>query len=320
MNQGEAIGVDVGGSSVKAVRLNAAGELFSETRCSFDPDGPMHFAEAARQVVCTLCAEATARPAALGLCTPGLVSEDGEAVGHLPQRLQGIEGFNWGAFFKWGIRVPVLNDGHAALLGEAWRGAAQGCTDILMITLGTGVGGAAMVDGRVLRGHLGRAGHVGHISLDPDGQPDICGTPGSLERAIGNCTVRERSGGRFSTTQDLIRAYRDNDTAASAVWLKSVRALAAGVVTLANVLDPAIVVIGGGIAEAGDALFTPLRDLVDGMEWKVPAGRLQIVPAVLGDKAGAYGAAYHALGYRSANSHEDKFIRSDLSGSLTRSH
>src|SRR5207245_402147 len=82
---------------------------------------------------------------------------------------------------------------------------------------------------RLLRGHIGRAGHLGHSSLDPDGPPDCAGTPGSLEVSIGNCTIQERSGGRFHATHELIAAHLKGDAEASAIWLKSVKALAAGV-------------------------------------------------------------------------------------------
>jgi glucokinase len=161
-----------------------------------------------------------------------------------------------------------------------------------------------MVDGHLLRGHSGKAGHVGHISLDPQGAPDICGTPGSLELAIGNATILERTGGRFATTHELVCAYEEGDRGAAGCWLTSVQALAAGIVSLSNVLDPALVVIGGGIAGAGDSLFEPLCERVARMEWKVASHPLPIVPAVLGDKAGACGAARQALLQRSSHSHE----------------
>jgi glucokinase len=117
----------------------------------------------------------------------------------------------------------VLNDGHAALLGEAWLGSARGFQNVILLTLGTGVGGAAILDGKLLRGQIGRAGHLGHICLDPDGPRDVCGTPGSLEVAIGNCTIGERSRGRFQTTHELVAAYRDGDLEAAGIWLESVR-------------------------------------------------------------------------------------------------
>src|SRR5947208_3385148 len=108
----------------------------------------------------------------------------------------------------------------------------------MLLTLGTGVGGAAVVDGHLLKGHIGRAGHLGHICLDPQGKPDVVGTPGSLEDAIGNCTVAARTGGRFSSTLELAKAHEAGDAEAGKVWLLSIHHLACGIASLINVLDP----------------------------------------------------------------------------------
>lgn len=118
----------------------------------------------------------------------------------MPGRLHGLEGFDFTNHLQQSRPVPVCNDAHAALLGEAWVGAAKGYDSVIMLTLGTGVGGAAIVNGRMLCGRIGRAGHFGHTSLDPWGKPDICNAPGSLERAIGNCTIQERGQGRYENT------------------------------------------------------------------------------------------------------------------------
>jgi glucokinase len=193
-----------------------------------------------------------------------------------------------------GLPTCVLNDGHAALLGEVWQGAARGFDNVLMLTLGTGVGGGALVDGRLLRGHRGRAGHFGHLSINPDGPRDIVGTPGSLEDAIGECTIAARSAGRFKTTRDLLAAMREGDVSARELWTRSVHVLAVALAGLVNALDPKIVVIGGGISGAGDDLFGPLSTEFAEMEWQIDADRVAIVPATLGSRAGAYGAAFRA--------------------------
>ena len=151
-----------------------------------------------------------------------------------------------------------------------------------------------MVDGRVLRGHLGRAGHLGHVSLDPDGARDIVNTPGSLEDAIGECTLPVRSGGTFASTRELVEACRKGEKKAEEVWLRSVRALAAAIAGHVNVLDPEIVVIGGGIAEANEALFVPLAKAFEQFEWRPGGARVRVVKAALGPNAGATGAAYGA--------------------------
>ena len=127
---------------------------------------------------------------------------------------------------------------HAALLGESWRGAARGLEDVAMLTLGTGVGGAAIVDGRLLKGHLGRAGHLGHMTVDFNGPPDDVLTPGSIELEMGNKTVHARSAGRFASTRELVEAHLDGDVEATQLWTRSIRALAACIASIANVLDP----------------------------------------------------------------------------------
>jgi glucokinase len=289
------LGIDLGGSSVKAVAVTRAGEALARHLQSFAPEQPGQFIETVRATAQRLSAQLGSTPERIGLSAPGLASPDGRAIAYLPGRLAGLEGMDWTEQLAAPHPVPVLNDAHAALLGEVWRGAAQGARNAILLTLGTGVGGAALVDGRLLRGAIGRAGHLGHLSLDPAGPPDICGTPGSLELAIGNATIGPRTQGRFATTHDLIRACEAGDAFAREVWLKSVRALAAAVASLINVLDPEVVIVGGGIARAGAMLFEPLARFLDEMEWRPGGHRARLAAAQLGEFAGACGAAYRTL-------------------------
>ncbi len=291
-----ALGIDLGGTNIKAVSVSPNGETLGRTTQSFDPAADMDWAEQIRALVRQLQEERGGVDGVIGLSAPGLAASDARSIACMPERLQGLEGLVWSEYLGASQPVPVSNDAHAALLGEAWLGAARGYRNVIMLTLGTGVGGAAIVDGRLLRGKLGRAGHLGHASLDPEGQPDCAGTPGSIEVAIGNCTIRERSGNRFETTHDLIAAYRAGDAQASEVWLKSVKALAAAICSFINILDPEAVIVGGGIARAGEVLFEPLKVFLDGMEWRPNGHRAAVLPAALGEFAGAYGAASLALG------------------------
>jgi glucokinase len=210
-------------------------------------------------------------------------------------RLAGLQGLDWAEALAAKARVRVMNDAHAALLGEAWTGAAAGAREAVLLTLGTGVGGAILTGGRILTGATGKAGHWGHVTVDADGPPSIAGMPGSLEAAIGNYTVADRSGGRFRDTRDLVAAHRAGDAEATAVWLRSVQRLACAVASIVNALDPEVVILGGGIARAGPALFEPLAGFLDSVEWR-PLGRgVRVVPAALGDLAGAIGAARAVL-------------------------
>ncbi len=120
-----------------------------------------------------------------------------------------------------------------------------------MITLGTGVGGAILIDGKPYQGAYQKAGHIGHMVIDSDGEPDIIGIPGSLEDAIGNCTIEKRTLGKFKTTFQLLEAYRSGDGFAKEIWLTSVKKLAIGLASITNILSPEMIIVGGGIAEAG---------------------------------------------------------------------
>jgi glucokinase len=119
--------------------------------------------------------------------------------------------------------------------------------------------------------------------------------PGSLEDCIGNCTIEKRSKGKFSSTQEMLTAYKDGDSFAKGVWMKSVKQLAVGLASITNILSPEIIVLGGGIAEAGNVLFEPLQDYMAAFEWRAGGNKVEIVKAFYGDLAGTLGAASFAL-------------------------
>jgi len=284
------LGLDLGGTRLKALCLTPEGD---EIDRDIVATGDKHWKQSVKQCV-DLLLETHGAPASIGVSAPGLAARDQRGIAHMPGRHPGLEGLDWQEFLHFEKPIPVLNDGHAALLGEVWLGAAKSLRDVILLTLGTGVGGAILADGRLLRGHLGRAGHVGHISIHAEGPQGITGTPGSLEDAVGNHSLPIRSGGLFQCTADLVAASRAGDAKAAAIWQTTILDLAAGIVSLINVLDPEAVVIGGGIAEAGDDLFHPLAAELDRIEWRPHGHRVPILPAQLGEWAGATGAAWYA--------------------------
>jgi len=287
------IGLDMGGTRIKALAFKDDGTQLAEEIVPTLDDGNRAWLEGVRELTRRMINRCPP-PARLGLAAPGLVSADRRSIAFMPGRLEGLEGLNWKQSLGLDTPIEVLNDAQAALLGEIWLGAARGARNVFMLTLGTGVGGAAMVDGRVLRGHIGRAGHLGHVSLDANGAPDVARTPGSLEDAIGECSVQVRTHGKFSSTQDLVARFRDGDPEAAAIWLRSVRVLAAALASFVNILDPELIVIGGGIADANEALFEPLEAGLNEFEWRPGGARVRVVKAALGRNSGAAGAAYGA--------------------------
>ncbi|PTX93453.1 ROK family protein [Spartobacteria bacterium LR76] len=292
------VGIDMGGTAIKAAAFSPDGQKLAwRTGPTGDGEkigGDHAWAWRVRELIRELEAEFRRPPLHVGLSSPGLASPDQRCIVSLPNRLHGIEGFDWSEWL--GCRVPVLNDAHSALGGEAWQGAARGRRHVVMLTLGTGVGGAAMVDGHILRGHLGRAGHLGHVSVDCSSpEVSIFGMPGALETAIGNYNVPLRSGGRFPDSRALVEAVTQGDEAAAAVWERSVWALGCAIGSFINAFDPEVVVVGGGVAEAGPVLWEPLKRVLAQVEWRPVGSGVPIIPAELGGWAGAWGAAAEAL-------------------------
>ena len=287
MRQSYAIGIDLGATNIKLAAVTRAGEILDDQHHSSD--------DWKRCIKNSIAKIEAARGVAdhIGVAAPGLASPDNRTITWMMGRLDNVMNFDWGDHLD--RRVAVINDAHAALLAERWLGAAQSSNNVVMLTLGTGVGGAILCDGRLLRGHIGRAGHFGHITVNASGEKDIVNTPGSLEDAIGECTLPRRSDGRFSTTKQLLDAIRAGDGDAGRIWLSSIHALAAGIASIVNAVDPELIILGGGIAQAGEQLFRPLEQALDQMEWRPNGHRVRIVPAALGDRAGALGAAWFAM-------------------------
>lgn len=294
-----AIGIDLGGSSVKAVAITASGDILQRVNQDFDAGQHLDWGQTIREVFARIQQDQGGGATCCGLAAPGLASRDHFSIAFMPGRLHGLEGLNWTQYLATKSKVPVLNDAHAALLGEAWLGSAQGMSDIIMLTLGTGVGGAAIVDGNLLQGHIGRAGHLGHNCLNMDAPKDVVGIPGSIEYFMGNWNIQERTGGRFPTTHALVDAFTRGDPFATHIWINSIRALAATIATYINVFDPEAVIIGGGVARAGKALFDSLEQALRPIEWQPGGHQVKLIAAQLGEFAGAIGSARNALNHAS---------------------
>ncbi len=295
-----AIGIDLGGTNVKGVLVDAHGKLISQmaspTHDTVDPAGEKgrHWKLAIAEMVNELKSHSPSPVAAIGLAAPGLSDAANTCIRVMPERLNGLENFVWADYL--GEKVWVLNDAHAALMAEAKFGAGKGTQHIVMLTWGTGVGGGILINGELFQGNHQIAGHIGHITMDSHSfYPDITGLPGTLEDAIGDATINRRSWGRFESTLELVEAYRQGDAFASYLWLSAVRVLALALCSLYNLLSPDIVILGGGVTRAGDDLYKPLNDFINVYEWKNKVNTIPVLQAQFGDLAGAAGAAGFAL-------------------------
>jgi glucokinase len=191
-----------------------------------------------------------------------------------------------------GVPVALINDARAFTLAESRLGAAAGCSTVVCLTLGTGVGGGVVVDGRLRFGPHGRAGEVGHQVIDPDGPPCGCGNRGCVE-AFAAGPALCRLAGRDSP-EAVFAAAAAGDPRAEAAVKAVVGRLAVGIANLVTVLWPERVVVGGGVAAAGEQLFAPLREAVAAAAPLVDPAAYEVVPAALGPAAGAIGAALWA--------------------------
>ena len=277
-------------------------QLYHPTNCEADradtQQGATHWKHAVKEAVHDLHRHADALPGgstvqAVGLSAPGLPNATNQCIAFMPGRLPGLENFSWGHFLN--EPVHVVNDAHAALVAESRFGVAKGYKNVIMLTLGTGVGGGILIDGKLYQGNAQKAGHLGHITVNTESDLSITGQPGSLENAMGNATIEKRSQGRFTSTYQLLEAYKQGDYFAQWVWLTSVRHLAIGICALANAFSPDLVVLGGGITQAEDDLLLPLAEFMNLHEWRPGGQSTPIKLAYFGDMAGAIGAASFAI-------------------------
>jgi glucokinase len=288
-----AIGIDIGGTNIKGVLINRMGEVLDRTSrktASTNGDWKENVGKIKDELAKNIKQELT-----IGLSAPGIANEKQTAIAFMPSRLKGLENFKWNDFLN-EKNVKVLNDAHAALLAEASFGAGKGKSDFIMLTLGTGLGGGISINGTIYQGFHGLAGHFGHTSLNAEnGKLGITNIPGSLEDAFGESTIIERSHGKFKSIKDLVDAFKDGDYFATYLWLKSVRELAIGICSFCNILSPEIVILGGGITTANEALFDPLSSFMNLYEWKPSGNKTIIKQAHFNEYAGAIGAASFAF-------------------------
>jgi glucokinase len=307
---GATIGLDIGGTKVLGVLLADDGNVVREERLASPHTGLDALVATGASIVEQLDPGASGAGAPIGVGAAGLVDRRG-IVRYAPNLPNVREAPLRDALAEaTGHRVVVDNDASAATLGEVTYGAAVGRRDLLLVTLGTGIGGGFLFDGRMYRGAHNFGAEIGHFTVDPDGPLCACGERGHWE-AIASGTALGRlarelvskgggaalvaaAGGDPSavTGTHVGTAAAQGDPDARALLVQYSENVALGLAGLANILDPECIVIAGGLVELGPLLFGPLREAfgrhVEGAAYRPP---VEIVPAQLGERAGAIGAA-----------------------------
>jgi glucokinase len=305
--------VDIGGSKVLAVLSGAEGEVLAQAKLP-TPGEVGAVVEAVLEAAAQVGDPERALP--LGVGCPGMIDAHGTA--HFCPHLHCLDGVAFERLLSErrvaGARTVVVNDATAACWAEHQVGAGRGVDDLLMVTLGTGIGGGMVVGGRLVTGAHGFAGELGHMVAVPSGPACPCGKKGCWERfasgsGLGRLAREAAEAGRLQGvlaevggTPGAIRgehvtmAAARRDPEALAVMEELAWWVALGLANLANVLDPAVIVIGGGLIEVGPALMEPLGKAFAQLVECAGARQVRLVPAALGERAGAVGAALLAAG------------------------
>jgi glucokinase len=306
------VGADTGGTQVKYVVSNRNGLIVLEGMVPTNRDDAADTLARLAAVIQERLPDAQSRLGGVGIACAGIVSPRSGRLGRSPN-LPGWEGLILVDLIQdafGGSPAVIANDVNAALYGE-WRwGAGRGCNDLIMIALGTGVGGGVILNGRLVTGARDGAGEIGHMVLDPNGPICTCGNRGCLEAHAGAWALIRRAreiaateaasaafrnlvheGGESLDTEALYRLASRGEQTAVGLFEAAGRSLGQAVANLVNVLDPDRVIIGGGVAQAGDLILTPCRDQVQECVLAEASRQTPIVLADLGTLAAALGVA-----------------------------
>ncbi|GAA4955739.1 glucokinase [Nonomuraea thailandensis] len=283
--------IDVGGTTMKGGLVTRDGTIHhAERRPTPRAGGPEEVVGAVAAFVADLARPRDGvRPLAVGLAVPGLVT---------PTHAVFSAAFGWrdvpAHAFAPGVRLPVALGHDVRAAGEAELAYGEGGRDVLYLPIGTGIAGAVVLSGALYGGAGGWAGQVGHIPVRPDGAACGCGQRGCLAAYASGGAVAARCG--LPGAEEVVRAVLAGDARAVAVWDEAVEALALALATYTLVLDPAAIVIGGGVSQAGDTLLVPLRARLSARLGFRQAPEVRA--SSLGARAGLMGAGL--LGWRAA--------------------
>lgn len=295
------IGVDVGGTNIKAglvCKEEVIEKIILSTKAQDGPEKCITQIKFAVQHFID-------RASAIGIGIAGIIDSKNGVVRYSPN-LIGWRNIELAKILNQIFKKPVkiINDVNAILLGEWIYGAAKGYKNVFLFTLGTGIGGAAICEGKLLFGANGFAGEFGHTVINFNGPECLCGSSGCLERYVGARYIVELARNKIKKSVSSLKKYhlltpkliaeqvKKGDRVALTVFNEIGYYIGVGVSNVINLFDPELVIISGGIARAGKILFEPIRKTVAerilGSEYR----RIKIVPAKLGDKGGILGSAY----------------------------
>lgn len=308
---GLTIGVDLGGTNTRAGLVTSSGQVVGRSR---RPTRLDRGAEGVIEGIAACVREATANGGAslsdvlgVGVGSPGPLDPFAGVI-LTPENLPCLHGVHLKDRLAGLLNLPVAvdNDANLAAFGEQWLGAGLGVDHFLCVTLGTGVGGGWVCEGRLMHGFNGNAAEVGHIALNVDGPPCPCGNRGCLEQYASATAMVRRTCEKIAserpntalkaeglTTQVIFKAAEAGDAFAAQMFEETGFLLGVGLVSLVNVLNVEVIALAGGLAQAGARIFDPAQRTFFERGTSGVKEHVRIIPAVLGDDAGILGAARH---------------------------
>jgi glucokinase len=302
--------VDLGGTNIRVAVGTRDGGIQADTKQpTRSHEGPLAVLQRIAEMVNTLAAGIGRKPSALGVGVPGLADLASGVVKFLPNLATEWRNVPARAVLEPAVGCPVylLNDARAATLGELTFGLGRGVETMIVFTLGTGIGGGVVVDGRLRLGPLGAAGEIGHQTILPDGPPCGCGSRGCLETLAsgpaisaegsrlmqsGNApTLYEMCGGDVAAVSPATmgRAARAGDTNVARAIERAAEWLGIAAANLVATLHPDLIVLAGGVAELDDLLIVPMRETIRRRVRIFPTDDLRVARSSLGDAAGLLG-------------------------------
>ncbi len=308
------LGADTGGTGVKFVVTDSAGDILQRGEVPTDPDNITTSMQRLKATVSDVLGGDPGLPrlAAMGLACAGIVNPGTGMLGRSPN-LPGWEDRNLAEDISkvfGSIPLALANDVNGALYGEFRQGAGRGCRNLVMIALGTGVGGGVILQGELVVGTHCGAGEIGHMVLDPAGPPCTCGGRGCLEAWAGSTGLLRRarevaaegnpksalarlvsSRGQALNTLNLAELARQGDSTTVEIFKVAGIRLGQAIGNIVNLLDPDRIIIGGGVAQAGDLILDPCQATVPGLVLAREAKNIPVVTAELGPLAAAVGSA-----------------------------
>ena len=317
------IGIDLGGTNLRFGLVDQSAQVVARFRTGTEAaKGVKPVISRLKRGISTLAAKAEAaghRVIGIGIGVPGIISA-GEGVVEVSPNLPGWVDIPLGKILSEAFPHPVFveNDANAYALGEYRFGAGRGAKSLLCVTLGTGVGGGIILDGKIWRGANGMAGEIGHVTVDPNGPRCPCGNSGCLERYSSATAIVETARaallkGRKSSLTDpfkedpasltaeaVDKAARAGDALAIKIYADAGRYLGIALASVINLLNIEMIVIGGGLAGAWDLFIGSVKEEIESRAFEIPAKSCEILPGALGDDAGILGAASLSLKSRKA--------------------